>query len=100
MFGKNEAEKEVVAVGTSHTDGTEMVILPGNLLSPNDPQNKKIVAEFHTYYIQEVNQGDFHSLKATAAIMLFFAYLFMMLALIGCECVQGVWGVHMCVCLC
>lgn len=84
MFGKDEAERREAAT-SSDTDGMELVELPAGLVVPGESKKKKIVAEFHTYYIREVHQGDFHSLKLTAAVMLCFAFLFMMLAVIGCE---------------
>lgn len=82
MFGKDEVEKKNQATN-SETDGMELVELPADVVVRGESKKKRILAEFHSYAITEVHQADFNSLKFGAALILFFAVLFFMLALLG-----------------
>ena len=90
IFGMDKIEKETRA-GRNDTDGMELVELPANVVQ-DESSEKKILAEFNNYAIRDVRQADFNSLKLSAAVVLFFAFLFLMLALIG-----GEYGIAECV---
>lgn len=85
IFGKDEVERRTTA-GRSETDGMELVELPANVVQDDEPSSeKKILAEFGNYAIKDVQPANFNSLKLSAAVVLFFAILFLKLALIGGE---------------
>lgn len=84
LFGEDAVEKKKMT-SRNDTDGMELVELPADVVMQGDSSKKTVLAEFHNYAIADVEQANFHSLKLTAAVMLFFAFLFIMLALTGGE---------------
>ena len=83
IFGKDEVERRNNA-GRNEADGMELVELPANVVQ-GESSEKEILAEFNNYAIRDVRPADFNSLKLSAAVVLFFAILFLKLALIGGE---------------
>ena len=91
---------EEVAKKKGSDEGTEMVELPDG--DDDDSEDKFVEAEFYNYYIRIVRSDKFNPLSIGAAIFTFIAFVFFILALVGCElcsCIFILMYVRMYVCI-